>query len=177
MLLRYCDTLPTHTRPPPHLLPVQPIDCVEIGSRQWACGSIVRVKVLGVLGLIDAGETDWKLIVISAEDPLAPLLSGLDDVDVHMPGLVDALRTWLRLYKLPVVNTFIRDGEALDAGVAKAIIEETHSHWLRLVEGRGSADHAGGGAGGGVSAIAAAGLQRVQSRTALSAMMGAGGEL
>lgn len=38
-----------------------PIDIVELGSRCWATGSIVRVKVLGVLGLIDAGETDWKV--------------------------------------------------------------------------------------------------------------------
>jgi inorganic pyrophosphatase len=38
-----------------------PIDVVEIGGRQQKCGSIIRVKVLGVLGLIDAGETDWKV--------------------------------------------------------------------------------------------------------------------
>lgn len=34
-----------------------PIDIVDIGTKQWCCGSIVRVKVLGVLGLIDKGET------------------------------------------------------------------------------------------------------------------------
>jgi len=38
-----------------------PIDVVEIGARQFKSGSIIRVKVLGVLGLIDAGETDWKV--------------------------------------------------------------------------------------------------------------------
>lgn len=29
------------------------------------------MKVLGTLALIDEGETDWKVIVINAEDPEA----------------------------------------------------------------------------------------------------------
>ena len=28
-------------------------------------GTITPVKILGILGLIDSGETDWKVIVIS----------------------------------------------------------------------------------------------------------------
>jgi inorganic pyrophosphatase len=38
-----------------------PIDVVDIGSKMWTCGSLVAVKVLGVLGMIDSGETDWKV--------------------------------------------------------------------------------------------------------------------
>jgi len=44
-----------------------PIDVVDIGSKQWAVGSVVRVKILGIIALIDNGETDWKVICISAE--------------------------------------------------------------------------------------------------------------
>lgn len=35
-----------------------------------------QVKVLGVLGMIDEGEMDWKVIAIDVEDPLAPRLQG-----------------------------------------------------------------------------------------------------
>ena len=38
-----------------------PLDILDIGSKMWTTGSIVRVKVLGVLAMIDAGETDWKV--------------------------------------------------------------------------------------------------------------------
>lgn len=29
--------------------------------QMWNTGSIVAVKILGVLGMIDSGETDWKV--------------------------------------------------------------------------------------------------------------------
>lgn len=37
----------------------------------------VKVKALGVLAMIDEGETDWKVIVIDVNDPLAKQLNGL----------------------------------------------------------------------------------------------------
>lgn len=36
-------------------------DILDIGIKQWTTGSIVRVKVLGILAMLDAGETDWKV--------------------------------------------------------------------------------------------------------------------
>lgn len=34
------------------------------------------MKVLGVLALVDEGETDWKIIAISADDPEAQKIHG-----------------------------------------------------------------------------------------------------
>lgn len=48
-----------------------PVDVCEIGTTLHATGSIVPVKIVGVLGLIDEGETDWKLIGIDIRDKLA----------------------------------------------------------------------------------------------------------
>jgi len=59
------------------------------------------VKVLGILGLIDSGETDWKVIVINVDDPLAGKLDDIWDVERHMPGLLAATRDWFRIYKIP----------------------------------------------------------------------------
>lgn len=34
-------------------------------------GDVIKVKVLGILAMIDEGETDWKVIAINVEDPEA----------------------------------------------------------------------------------------------------------
>jgi inorganic pyrophosphatase len=143
-----------------------PIDIVDIGSKQWSCGSIVRVKVLGVLGLIDAGETDWKLIGISVEDPMAALLEDVADVDVHLPGAIDALRTWLRLYKLPVINDFAFDGAVRGREYALSLIKETAAHWHALTSGSDES-----AAKDGVVKIAASGLRKSASFGALAGLL------
>lgn len=35
-----------------------------------------QVKVLGVMALIDEGETDWKLLAIDVNDPVASKMNG-----------------------------------------------------------------------------------------------------
>ena len=39
-------------------------------------GAVVQVKALGIMALIDEGETDWKVIAIDVNDPLASQLNG-----------------------------------------------------------------------------------------------------
>lgn len=39
-------------------------------------GEVIKVKVLGVLAMIDEGETDWKVIAINVDDPEASDLNG-----------------------------------------------------------------------------------------------------
>lgn len=118
-----------------------PLDAIEIGSKQWSTGSIVRVKILGVLAMIDSGETDWKVIVINQFDPLAKLINDVADVDLHLPGLIGALRDWLRLYKSQsgVINAFAFDGECKPASYAREVVEETHEFWKRLIHEKGAA--------------------------------------
>jgi inorganic pyrophosphatase len=41
-----------------------PIDVVEIGSKALPMGTVVEVKPLGVLAMIDDGELDWKVSYI-----------------------------------------------------------------------------------------------------------------
>lgn len=36
----------------------------------------MQVKALGVIGLIDEGQTDWKIIAINVNDPNADKLNG-----------------------------------------------------------------------------------------------------
>ncbi|XP_069358139.1 inorganic pyrophosphatase isoform X2 [Maniola hyperantus] len=76
-----------------------PVDVIEIGARVAARGDVLRVKLLGVLALIDEGETDWKLLAIDARDPAAAALHGPADVEARFPGLLRATVEWFRLYK------------------------------------------------------------------------------
>ena len=109
-----------------------PVDVIEIGCQQMKLGSIHEVKILGVLGLIDEGETDWKIITISVQDYLAPQLQDIDDVYQCLPGLLEALREWLQKYKTTnggEENRFAFQGEYQNRNFALHIIQKTHYFW------------------------------------------------
>lgn len=114
-----------------------PIDVIEIGTKQWRTGSVVQVKILGVLALIDDNETDWKVLAINVEDHYAHLINDVADVEAHMPGCIQAIHDWLRDYKLPQVNRFGYDGKCLGREFAEAVVAETHEFWKLLIDERG----------------------------------------
>merc|ERR1711939_1122871 len=118
-----------------------PLDVCEIGETIGYVGQVKQVKVLGVMALLDEGETDWKVIVIDVNDPLAAKLNDIEDVERHMPGLIRATNEWLRVYKIPdgkPENTFAFSGEAKNLKYANEVIHECHEAWQRLI--RGEAD-------------------------------------
>jgi len=113
-----------------------PIDCVEIGTKQSQCGDVVVVRVLGVLAMIDEGETDWKLITIRNDDPLASTIRTHQDLIKHMPGAIEGIVEWFTYYKSlknGTKNEWALNGVCQDEKYAKAVIEETHHYWKDLV--------------------------------------------
>ena len=115
-----------------------PIDCLEIGSRQLKTGSITAVKILGVLALIDDGETDWKVIAINISDSMAHLMNDVDDVETHIPGAIRAIREYLRDYKNyagGTLNKYALNERAMPRDYAIQVVEDTHGHWKNLHRG------------------------------------------
>jgi len=115
-----------------------PLDVCEIGEAIGYVGQIKQVKVLGIMALLDEGETDWKVIVIDVNDPLAPRLNDIEDVERHLPGLIRATNEWFRIYKIPdgkPENVFAFSGEAKSKKYAVEIIHETNEAWKKLVGG------------------------------------------
>lgn len=113
-----------------------PIDVCEIGFRVRSRGDVIQVKVLGIMALIDEGETDWKVIAIDINDPLANELNDIEDVETHMPGFIRATNEWFRIYKIPTgkpENQFAFNGEAKNKKFALEIIEKLHEEWRSLV--------------------------------------------
>lgn len=114
------------------------------------------------MALLDEGETDWKVIVVDVQDPLASKLNDIEDVERHQPGLIRATNEWFRyirfsfpvidcnlfpfsfnrIYKIPdgkPENTFAFSGEAKNKKYATEIIHECHEAWRRLITGESPA--------------------------------------
>uniref|UniRef100_A0A8D8XS10 Inorganic pyrophosphatase n=2 Tax=Cacopsylla melanoneura TaxID=428564 RepID=A0A8D8XS10_9HEMI len=116
-----------------------PIDVLEIGERIAKRGEIIQVKALGVIGLIDEGETDWKIIAINVNDPNAAKLNDIADVETHFPGYLKATTEWFKSYKIPdgkPENTLALNGEAKNREFAHKVIAETNAQWTSLIQGQ-----------------------------------------
>lgn len=138
-----------------------PLDVCEIGEHVGHVGQVKQVKVLGTMALLDEGETDWKVIVIDVNDPLAGKLNGklgeapwadhvqkrgfhfgsldIEDVEKHLPGLLRATNEWFRIYKIPdgkPENVFAFSGEAKNKKYAMEVIHECSEAWHKLINGQ-----------------------------------------
>jgi inorganic pyrophosphatase len=114
-----------------------PLDVCEIGESVGYPGQVKQVKVLGTMALLDEGETDWKVIVIDVNDPLAAKLNDIEDVERYLPGLLRATNEWFRIYKIPdgkPENNFAFNGEAKNAKYALDVIHECHEAWKKLIK-------------------------------------------
>jgi inorganic pyrophosphatase len=118
-----------------------PLDVCEIGELVGYPGQVKQVKVLGVMALLDEEETDWKVIVIDVNDPLAPKLNDVEDVERHLPGLLRATNEWFRIYKIPdgkPENQFAFTGECKNKKYATDIVRECAEAWEKLITGKTS---------------------------------------
>jgi len=130
-----------------------PVDIVEIGSASIARGSIVQVKAIGTLAMIDEGELDWKVIGVSTADPKAKDVNSVADLEKAFPGQIDEIREWFRNYKsdgkfengkwtgiTEGQNSFGFDDKCLDVAETKKVIEETQGEYDALMAGKVDAD-------------------------------------
>lgn len=124
-----------------------PIDAIEIGDRIIPSGEVYQAKILGAIAMIDGGECDWKVLVISKKDELFDKLNSLEDVEKYKPGLLSVTREWFRNYKVAdkkdntgSKNTFANDENYFSAEEAVKIVKETNEHWKKLIQEK---DHKG----------------------------------
>ncbi|KAK8214874.1 Inorganic pyrophosphatase [Zalaria obscura] len=119
--------LPRTWENPSHIYPEtnlqgdnDPLDVCEIGETVAYTGQVKQVKVLGVMALLDEGDTDFKIIVIDVHDPLASQVNDIGQVEAEFPGLIAATREWFRFF-------------------AFSIIDQTSKAWDRLINGQADA--------------------------------------
>ncbi|EPY41922.1 inorganic pyrophosphatase [Angomonas deanei] len=106
-----------------------PIDVVQISSVPTLPGVCQPVRVLGVLALIDQGETDWKILA----EPLDSEYGHLSKVPKE---LKEKVIDWFRNYKTTdgkKQNEFAFNGEIKGAEEAIRIIHECAEQYKQLI--------------------------------------------
>ncbi|RXM98152.1 Inorganic pyrophosphatase [Acipenser ruthenus] len=109
----------------------------EFKDKVCSPGEVIQVKVLGILAMIDEGETDWKIIAINVEDKDAPNINRIDDVRKLRPGYLESTVDWFKKYKVPdgkPENQFAFNGEFKDKDFAVEVIKSTHQFWKALTQ-------------------------------------------
>jgi len=74
-----------------------PLDILVLGP-SLPRGTVVAVKVLGTIRLVDAGEKDDKLVAVVPDSPFAKAAS-VAELDQAFPGVTAILRIWFENYK------------------------------------------------------------------------------
>jgi len=113
-----------------------PLDVCEISGVARRTGDVVAVKILGTYAMIDEGETDWKILAIDVNHPLAEKLHSHGDIPKE---LTDKVYTFLRDYKIPdgnPPNNFAFNSELKDRDFAVKVTQDTHHHWDALFCGK-----------------------------------------
>jgi inorganic pyrophosphatase len=109
---------------------------VDVSGEPIAPGSLVRVKVLGALCLLDQGELDWKLFVVNSEVAQKKGIKSLSNLDT---GLLNDIREWFRMIKTydgKPKNEFGYGEKVMDGEFALNIVEKHKQEYKELIEGK-----------------------------------------
>jgi len=113
-----------------------PLDVCEVGSKPRETGSVISVRVLGILAMLDSGETDWKVIAMDAEEAQERSISDMESLEREEPGMAKAVQDFFRLYKVPSgkgENKFGFAGEVQDKHFAQEVVDFLHLEWLDMM--------------------------------------------
>jgi len=95
-----------------------PLDVLVLGPAVPR-GSVLAVRLLGVLAMQDSGEIDDKLIAITLDGPFGEL-SSLAELRARFPGALTLVADWFAHYKGPGVVTL---GAFADRAAADSILQ------------------------------------------------------
>jgi inorganic pyrophosphatase len=73
----------------------------ELAGDVASAAQVKQVKVLGAFAVIEALKADWKVVVVDTSNPLAGEMHDLGDVERHLPGYLETMLEWFRVYKMP----------------------------------------------------------------------------
>lgn len=100
-----------------------PLDVVLITTYPLLPGIFVEARVLGVMDMIDAGESDAKIIAVPAEDPRFDEVKDISNLPAHT---IKEIKHFFETYKMiqkKVVEIRAVDGKEKALEVIKEAIE------------------------------------------------------
>eukprot|EP01126_Amoeba_proteus_P021142 TRINITY_DN2143_c0_g1_i6.p1 TRINITY_DN2143_c0_g1~~TRINITY_DN2143_c0_g1_i6.p1 ORF type:complete len:193 (+),score=45.54 TRINITY_DN2143_c0_g1_i6:383-961(+) len=112
-----------------------PLDVLDVGKFSPRRGTVIPVKVIGCIGLIDEGETDWKIIAINVDDPRANEINNPNDLEIHKKGSIFSIKDFFVNYKTvegKPKNVLAYNGEVKGPEFALQVIWETNEQYKQL---------------------------------------------
>jgi inorganic pyrophosphatase len=111
-----------------------PVDIIILGDTTYCTGTVLEVKVIGTLAMIDNNEVDYKIIAIDNKHMNASKINTDADVRSYLNmDEINDIKEWFRTYK-PNSNPptyFGYDEKLLSIFETLKIIHDTHNHWKR----------------------------------------------
>ena len=97
-----------------------PLDVVLLTTYPLVPGVLLAARPVGVMDMIDGGESDAKIIAVPVEDPRFNKIQDLEDVNPHtIEEIKHFFETYKQIQKKEVTVPTIRDAKA-----AKEVISE-----------------------------------------------------
>ena len=93
-----------------------PLDVIVLGE-QLQKGSVVEVKLIGILKMLDDGEVDDKLIAVMTSNSIFSRLNSFNELKNSYQGITEILEIWFTNYKgteKAIVNGFDDEKKALE---------------------------------------------------------------
>jgi inorganic pyrophosphatase len=102
-----------------------PLDILVLSMIELTPMCIVAAKVIGVMQMVDSGETDNKIIAVAAGDPS---VSHYNDIDELPPHFISELRNFFEDYK-KLEKKSVEVDEFLNKKAAMAIVAESFVYY------------------------------------------------
>jgi inorganic pyrophosphatase len=109
-----------------------PLDILIISQIDIVPLCLVSAKVIGVMRMIDGGESDDKIIAVAADDISVGHINSMDELP---PYLTSEIRHFFEEYKRLEKKTVLVE-EFLDANVAKQIIMTAIEDYKTFIKNR-----------------------------------------
>ena len=93
-----------------------PLDVIVLGE-QLQKGSVVEIKLIGILKMLDEGEVDDKLIAVMVNNSIFSDVNSFNELKKLYQGITEILEMWFTNYKgsnKVIVNGFDDEKKALE---------------------------------------------------------------
>lgn len=99
-----------------------PLDVVLIATYPLVPGLLLAARPVGVLDMIDDGESDAKILAVPVKDPRFKNVQDLKDVNPHtIEEIKHFFETYKQIQKKEVTIPTVRDAAAAKAVIAEAV--------------------------------------------------------
>lgn len=99
------------------------LDVLVIGSDPVPVGCVLEVRPIGILGMIDSGEPDAKILAVQAKNPRFDAIKDIKDIETFSPHLLKEVVHFFEHYK-DLQGKKVETNGWSDASAAKAEIKK-----------------------------------------------------